>query len=536
MDATRFPTDPWAIDGKFPAPEEHARLLVIGAGDAGLAAAIEAARLGIQVVLIDENPVAASMMGLDVPLFYGQRMNAAVQEEARMVERIVAATPAIEGAFDAGVDVRLGVTAWGAFTNGPALHALPSRVVGLSDGKRSWLCGFDALILATGARDLVLGFAGIDQPGVMGARALHSLLARYDAFDGKRLVVLGSGDLAAQTALFALDRGIEVAALIEVLDTPQAAPGLIESLEARGVRVRTGTTILRAQASATGVCAAVVTSVTNGAADSIDCDTICLAIGAVPAVELAGVLGCKLAFRSELGGHVPVVSGQGRTSLPGVFCAGNVAGVCAELESEMQGREAARAAVAWLDGRVSESEEIAETGFPTDADTSAYRLSWMRALLTTGGMQAPVCLCEEVTRAELLGVSPPRYLACKSDKMAARDSKSLLEDGPLNPDQFKRLTRAGMGPCQGRRCREQIALLLAMTSHISPAAIPLASYRAPVRPLPLGVLADTAETQAMHEQWDVWFGIRTQWIPYTMIGTAEEAALLASGAGGNMHA
>jgi hypothetical protein len=120
--------------------------------------------------------------------------------------------------------------------------------------------------------------------------------------------------------------------------------------------------------------------------------------------------------------------------------------------------------------------------------------------------------------------------------MAARDSKSLLQDGPLNPDQIKRLTRAGMGPCQGRRCREQIALLLAMASDLSPAAIPLASYRAPVRPLPLGVLADTAETQAMHEQWDVWFGIRTQWIPYDMIGTAEETALLASGAGGNMHA
>src|SRR5580698_9529411 len=118
MDAaapTGRPIDPWAIDGKFPAADEHAQLLVIGAGPAGLAAAIEAAGVGLRVVLIDENPVAAALMGLDVPLFYGQRMNPAVQESARMVERLVAATPGIEAAFDAGVDVRLGVTAWGVF-------------------------------------------------------------------------------------------------------------------------------------------------------------------------------------------------------------------------------------------------------------------------------------------------------------------------------------------------------------------------------------------------------------------------------------
>jgi hypothetical protein len=151
-------------------------------------------------------------------------------------------------------------------------------------------------------------------------------------------------------------------------------------------------------------------------------------------------------------------------------------------------------------------------------------------------MKAPVCLCEDVDREELLGVQPPRYLACASDKMAARDAKTLLADGPLNPDQIKRLTRAGMGPCQGRRCREQIAMLLSIESDTPVSDIPLASYRAPVRPLPLAALADLAETPDMRANWDVWFGIRAQWIPYASIGTQDEAAFLASGRGGNMHA
>ena len=173
--------DRFAIGGKLSKPREHAQLLVVGAGAAGVAAAIEGAQAGLSVVLVDENPVSAGLMGLDVPLFYGQRMTAAVQEEGRMVERLVASSPALEAAYDAGVDVRLGVTVWGAFVNGPAVRALPGRVAGLADADTSWLCGFDALILATGARDLVLGFAGVDTPGVMGVRALeppNALIAR----------------------------------------------------------------------------------------------------------------------------------------------------------------------------------------------------------------------------------------------------------------------------------------------------------------------------------------------------------------------
>ena len=67
------------------------------------------------------------------------------------------------------------------------------------------------------------------------------------------------------------------------------------------------------------------------------------------------------------------------------------------------------------------------------------------------------------------------------------DVPALAKEGPVNADQVKRLTRAGMGTCQGRRCREQIQMLLAMSAQVPPEQIPLASYRAPVRPLTGGV-------------------------------------------------
>jgi hypothetical protein len=118
--------------------------------------------------------------------------------------------------------------------------------------------------------------------------------------------------------------------------------------------------------------------------------------------------------------------------------------------------------------------------------------------------------------------------------MARRTLEDLAADGPVNQDQIKRLTRACMGPCQARRCREQVAMILALATNTPLADIPLAGYRAPVRPLPLKVLADMEEAAQMSAGWDVWFGIPTQWIPYQDIGSDREAAHIAA-LGGDMH-
>ena len=73
-----------------------------------------------------------------------------------------------------------------------------------------------------------------------------------------------------------------------------------------------------------------------------------------------------------------------------------------------------------------------------------------------------------------------------------------------------RLTRAGMGVCQGRRCREQVACLLALGGHVPLGEVALATYRAPVRPLSLEMAGSIPEPPAMTAGWDNWFGIRQQ--------------------------
>lgn len=467
-------TDLCAINGTRAAPEAHYDVVVVGAGPSGIAAAIAAVKSGSNVLLVDENPVSGALMGNDVPLYFGGRMTAATQQSERMLEAIFMSMPALEAAMEAGAELLLGTTAWGVYRNGPGVASLPAQVIGLADTERSWLVGFDKIILATGARDLAMAFPGWNQPGVMGAAALQMLLTRYDAFAGRRMLMLGSHDLALETALLAHERGIEIMGLIEVRDTPQGSAALIAKVAAAGIAIRCGQTIASARGGIDGVESATLSS-----GEEIGCDTICVAIGLVPSIELVDAMHGPRALDAMRGGYIP--AGEATVSAVG-DCAG-----------------------------------LADTGF----DHIAYRMDWMRALSAISADDTIICQCEDVTRADLIGVQPPGYLS-RPAPMCARSLETLLDDGPANPDQIKRLTRAGMGVCQGRRCRDQVALLLALESDQPFGTIPLASHRAPVRPLPMKIMADWQEPAAMDAAWDVWFGIPTAWVPHEDIGTPHE--------------
>jgi thioredoxin reductase len=534
--------DPKSVAGKSPVVGRKAELVVVGAGPAGTAAAIAAAKAGLQVLLIDENPVAGTMMGLDVPLHYGQRMSNEVHNKARMVEQLVAANPALEEVFALGVEVELGVYVWGAFVNGPSVRSLPGPVLGLADETRSWLVGFDRLIVAAGARDLAIAFPGWELPGVIGAQAAHALLTRYGAFSGRRMTVLGSGALGLSTALLAIDHGVEVAAIIEVAPEPQGPAALVAALRARGVPLLTRHAIKAAAGGVDGVETVTAIGIAGdlsplaGSERVLACDTVCLAIGAVPNVELMAVLGCELVARGERGGYVPVLDADLRTSLPTVFAAGDCTGlsdgkVLDEALAREEGRITGLAAAASLgkssgvDLPLRAVDEMRESA----RDVHSYQTAWLRALIAAGGWDIHACQCEEVTRREIVEIRPPRYLNWGASQMRARGLGGLLEDGPVSQDQIKRLTRAGMGLCQGRRCREQIALLLALEGKLPVGEVPLASYRPPLRPLPLAALRPGDEPQAMRDDWDVWFGIPSQWTPFWEIDAADEGAGPVSG-------
>ncbi|HLJ21792.1 MAG TPA: NAD(P)/FAD-dependent oxidoreductase [Stellaceae bacterium] len=528
---TRAGLDPKSTAGADTPIERHIPLAVVGAGPAGLAAAVAAAKAGIEVLLIDENPVAQALMGLDVPLHFGGRMNPAVQNKPRLVERLVETNPGLAEAFELGIDVQLGVYAWGAFAKGPSLRSLAKPVLGLADEERSWLVSFDRLILATGARDLGMSFAGWEKPGVMGAQAALSLMERYRAFDGRRLVILGSGALGMRVAGAALEQGLEIAGVVDVARDPLGPDVLRPPLSKARVPFFGGHVVKQVLGTAEVEGVRLVRvhedgKPVAGSEREIACDTIVCAIGAVPNVELMDVLGCRLAFDPMRGGHVPVLDSKANTSVPAVQAVGDCAGIFDKTIADPEvavatGREAGIVAARAL-GAAVDSSDCTTMPAPT-FDAFGHWRRWLDAELAAGGMEVMVCQCEEVTRRELVELKPPRYLNWGGSQLKTRDVAALAKDGPVNADQVKRLTRAGMGTCQGRRCREQIQMLLAISAKVPPEQIPVASYRAPVRPLPLSALWPHDETQATRDNWDVWFGIPTQWTAHWEMGEVSPA-------------
>jgi hypothetical protein len=145
--------------------------------------------------------------------------------------------------------------------------------------------------------------------------------------------------------------------------------------------------------------------------------------------------------------------------------------------------------------------ELGETG---DIGTSLYPpWAWHRSLVNAGGLDVMVCQCEEVSRRELLDLSPPRYLLSEVRRPGG-GLTGLSESGQASQDLVKRLTRAGMGHCQGKRCRDHSAMLLADSAARDLSAIRPASYRVPVRPLALSVLWADDETEETRCDWRTW--------------------------------
>ncbi|MBV6821889.1 FAD-dependent oxidoreductase [Pseudomonas sp. PD9R] len=513
--------DPASVAGKAPPINDETDILIVGAGPAGLAAALTAAGHGLRVTLVDENPVPLETMGEEVPLHFGGRMGAAVSNRNSVLQTFLDARPEIAEALEAGVDVRLGTAVWGLFPQQRTTAWIEGAVAGLADDENAWLLRFKQVIVAAGRRDMGLAFDGWHRPGVMGVSAAHRLATVYEALECKRAVLVGSDTQALATAHALIGKGVQIAAIIEQAAQVSGDPALLSLLVEHGAQVLTAHVVREAVGDAFGVkrITAVAVDTTGraigGSEQAIECDTVLLGVAAIPAIELVEATGCHTSFQAERGGHVAMVDPAQRTSLPFVLVAGDCAGVWASKSldddvSRREGRIAALSALAALGIDINQNDTAPVPDAPV-CDVAANRAAWVRAS-TVHAQNAPfVCLCEEVTASEILGQQPPRYLDWTPADTASANAMAASQP---NPDVTKRLTRACMGPCQGRRCREQVAALLSIGAGLKVEDIALASFRPPVRPLSLQQAAQIGETPQMRSHWDAWFDMPSQWTPF----------------------
>lgn len=323
-------------------------LAVVGGGPAGLSAASTAARLGVRVCLVDDNQRLGGQLIKQTHKFFGSRNHYCGTRGTD-----IAALLALE-AREAGVDIRLGTSAVGCY---------PGRVLALAGPERLDKLAWRSLIVAAGAAENTLLFENNDLPGVYGAGAVQTLMNVYGIRPGRRVLMVGSGNVGLIVSYQLLQAGIEVIALIEALPRVGGYHVHAAKLVRLGVPIMTLHTI-RAAIGRTEVTGAIVCRVDSrlrpidGTDRRLQVDTICIAVGLTPLIELLRQLGCQTAWVPELGGNVAWHDSHMETSVPGVYVAGDASGIEEASTALLEGRIAGAHAAMSLVGPSTAAQRI----------------------------------------------------------------------------------------------------------------------------------------------------------------------------------
>jgi NADPH-dependent 2,4-dienoyl-CoA reductase/sulfur reductase-like enzyme len=393
---------------------EHYSIAIVGAGPAGLAAAEAALARGARVAWLDAQATAGGQVWRK-DVAHGWPRDA-----HNVIERVTQHANAT----------------WMPQTQ--VVSAEPGQLL-LQDPSRAWRITYDALVLATGARELLLPFPGWTLPGVTGAGGLQALAKQGWPLAGRRVVIAGSGPLLLAAAATAKRHGARVLGIYE-----QASKAAVQrfagklwrwpgkalqaaSLRAQlaGIPYRYGSIVTRAIGD--GALQSIEVDGPHGV-QRIACDQLAVGYGLVPNVELAHWLGCTM---QNQGAHPCVkVDATQCTSVAGVYAAGEVCGI--------GGRDSA-----WLEGRIAGLAA-------TEASIEAALLRKQRhARAFASALREHFALDPYI-----YDLPDPETLICRCEDVPLR----ALENHD-DARSVKLATRCGMGACQGRVCGTALAEL-----------------------------------------------------------------------------
>lgn len=313
-------------------------LVVIGAGPAGLSAAIEAAKAGVRVLVLDENSRPGGQLFKQIHKFFGSKEHKAGTRGFDIGSMLLEETK------------RLGIEVW-----------LNTEVCGIDGSRHIWavrngsesveiLAG--AIILASGATENAISFEGWTLSGVMSAGAAQTMINVHRVQPGRKIIMLGSGNVGVIVSYQLMQAGAEVMAIVEASPTLGGYGVHTAKVCRAGVPFFTSHTVSRAIGKNRVEAVEIVQldkawKPIPGTEKLLEADTICLATGLTPLVELAWTAGCRFCFIPELGGHIPLHDACMETTIDRIYVAGDISGVeeasTAMEEGQLAGINAAAA-------------------------------------------------------------------------------------------------------------------------------------------------------------------------------------------------
>lgn len=457
-------------------------VLVVGAGPAGISAALEASLAGASVTLIDEyarlggqyfkqTPQAFKLLD---PSIMGRDYNQGVELMKRVEEGRIEIFPdtLVWGAMEPGV--------LEIFRRGECQRIRAQRTV-----------------IATGAYDRPVAFPGWTLPGVMTAGAAQTLLKNQWVVPGSRVLMVGSGPFQLPVAAHLVKAGATVVGVLEAgrfsgwfkqvpsvwrhLSKVGEAKDYLGALLMARVPMMYGWTFLEARGNGR-VQEAVITQVDDqwapiaGTEKVLEVDAVCIGFGFVPSLQLPRMLGCSSRWDAEIAAWTTEHDNDQRTSIATLFVAGETTGIGGHDVALGEGAIAGAAAAADLGYQAPEGVE--------------KRLTKVREGLNHHRQFADFLNRTFAPKPGILNLIRDDTLLCRCEEVTAGEVTSVAKEWDGNLRTIKQLTRAGMGPCQGRICGPLVAQVAARASGKPMEEIGLDTPRSPIKPIPAGAIMD----------------------------------------------
>lgn len=451
-------------------------LLIVGAGPAGLAAALRARAAGLDVLLVDEQPAPGGQIWRGIEAATRRARGPDLGPDYR------AGASLVETFRASGVAYRPGTQIW---------QIEPGFVAYASSGGRSERIEARSVLVAHGAQERPVPFPGWTLPGVMTVGAAQILLKTASQIPDAPVWIAGCGPLVLLYARQLLDAGGEIAG---ILDTAPRANrfaalrhlpaalrnsgellkglGWLRDLRGAGVPILRGVSGIEALGGE--ALERIRYRSAAGGSRTVEARVLLVHEGVVPSIHMPLLLGCAHAWREDQMCFAPTLDAWGESSVERIFVAGDAAGIAGATAARLRGDIAALGIAARL-GVLDRAE-------------AGRRAAPLRARLARALAARPLLDALYRPRREILTPADDTVV-CRCEEVTAGQVRDAAGVGIPGPNQVKAFIRCGMGPCQGRQCGSTVSAILSQVAGLSMDEIGFYRIRSPLKPLTLGEMA-----------------------------------------------
>ncbi|MBP1848112.1 NADPH-dependent 2,4-dienoyl-CoA reductase/sulfur reductase-like enzyme [Rhizobium petrolearium] len=452
-------------------------VLIVGAGPAGMSAAVQLSRDGLAVAVVDEQPAPGGQIWRGVERNMSGPVSRALGADYRKGLALVEAFRASKAEYMPETQVWQIEEGWSVFlTSGGRARRVSARIV----------------LLATGAQERPVPFPGWTLPGVMTVGAAQILLKSGGMLPEGRVWIAGAGPLPLLYATQALDLGGRLAGYLDTAGRPglavlQKLPGAWRDLAglAKGAgwlrALRRKVDIVRdvkdLRAEGEGRLEHIEWS-RHGKRQRVEADVLLVHEGVVPRIHETLALGCAHDWRAGQGYFAPRLGRWGEASRSGLFVAGDAGGIGGWSAAMVSGEIAALGIAA----RLGKGGDVEERRRQARLDDRRARALALRPLLDA--LYPPL-------RERL----PDETIVCRCEEVTAGTIRAVTRTSVPDPNAVKAATRCGMGPCQGRQCGYTVQALLAEVHGVPVGSVAFFNIRPPLKPITLAEIASLEDME-----------------------------------------